>query len=477
MAANERPNILLIMSDEHAPHFAGYHGHPLVKTPQLDKLAAEGVVFDNAYCNSPLCVPSRASFMSGLHLHRIGVWDNGATLEENVPTWAHMLRAAGYDAVLSGKMHLVGADNLHGFRAEIEGTRTKHAVSGARWQQPHRKGSPASRKRVDDAGPGDSPHVQMDDMAESAALRYIREQADSDKPWALCVGFILPHFPLVAPEPYFNMYYPDRVDLPAFPPGLPGIEHPAHERVRETFNLYDFSDEQVRRARAAYYGLITYLDEKIGRLLAALEETGQRQQTVVVYTSDHGEMVGEHGLWWKNSLLEHSSRVPLIFNWPGHWDAGRRFSGACSLVDVTATVVDIAQAPAPSHLDGDSLLPLLEGRTTDWKDEAFCEYTGHATNTPSRMLRSGRWKINVYHGEGHELFDIANEPGEQTNLAGRPELAAIERQLLGRVQQDWDSSTVAAAVQRSQSGRSIIATAEAGSHNAEQHRRMGAIGG
>lgn len=477
MAGADRPNMLVIMSDEHAPQFAGFHGHPLVQTPALDRLAAEGVVFDNAYCNSPLCVPSRASFMSGLHLHRIGVWDNGATLDGNIPTWAHMLRAGGYDAVLSGKMHLVGADNLHGFRAEIEGRRAKHPVSAPRWQEPHRVGNPNSRKRVEDAGAGDSPHVRMDDRAEAAALRYIRERAESDQPWALCVGFILPHFPLVVPEPYFSMYYPDRVDLPSSAPGAPGVEHPAHERVRQTFNLYDFSDDQVRRARAAYFGLITYLDAKVGRLVAALHETGQHDNTAVVYTSDHGEMAGEHGLWWKNTLFEHSSRVPLVFNWPGHWEQARRFAGACSLVDLTATVVDLAQAPNPDNLDGDSLLPLLEGRTTQWKDEAFCEYTGHATNTPARMLRTGRWKFNRYHGEGHELYDIAADPGEQTNLAGRPELAAIERQLLHRVEQDWDPAAIAYAVQRSQERRAMIAAAEAGTHNADERRRMGAIGG
>jgi choline-sulfatase len=477
MAGPERPNILLIMSDEHAPQFSGFHGHPLVQTPQLDRLAADGVVFDNAYCNSPLCVPSRASFMSGLHLHRIGVWDNGATLDENIPTWAHMLRASGYDAVLSGKMHLVGADNLHGFRAEIEGSRSKHPVSGGRWQQPHRIGNPASRRRVEDAGAGASPHVELDDKAEAAALRYIRERAGSDQPWALCVGFILPHFPLVVPGPYFSMYYPGRVDLPTYAPGVRGIEHPAHERVRQTFHLYDFSEDQVRRARAAYFGLITYLDEKIGRLVAALDETGQRQQTAVVYTSDHGEMIGEHGLWWKNTLFEHASRVPLICNWPGHWDGGRTFGGACSLVDLTATVVDLARAPTPGNLDGDSLLPLLEGRTADWKDEAFCEYTGHATNTPARMLRTGRWKFNLYHGEAHELYDIAADPGEQHDLAGTPELAAVERQLLRRVQQDWDPAAIDAAVHRSQQRRAIIAAAEKGTHNAEERRRIGAIGG
>ncbi|HEV7214020.1 MAG TPA: sulfatase-like hydrolase/transferase [Chloroflexota bacterium] len=477
MPGTERPNILLIMSDEHAPQFAGFHGHHLVQTPHLDTLASDGVVFDSAYCNSPLCVPSRASFMAGLHLHRTGVWDNGATLPENIPTWAHMVRAAGYDAVLSGKMHLVGADNLHGFRAEIEGSRTKHPISAPRWQEPHRIGNPASRRRVDDAGVGASPHVRMDDLAEEAAVRYMREQADGATPWALCVGFILPHFPLVAPEPYFSMYYPHRTELPSYPAGTAGREHPVHERVRQTFNLYSFSDEQILRARAAYFALITYLDEKIGRLIATLEETGQRQNTVVVYTSDHGELVGEHGLWWKNSFYEHASRVPLIFSWPGQWSGGRRFAGACSLVDLTATVVDLAEATSPGNLDGDTLLPLLRGQTAEWKDEAYCEYTGHATNTPGRMLRTGRWKINIYHGEGHELFDLATDPGEQTNLAGRPELAAVERQLLRRVQHDWNPATIAATVRQSQAGRAIITAAEAGVHNADERRRMGAIGG
>ena len=477
MATDDRPNILLIMSDEHAPQFSGFHGHRLVRTPHLDRLAADGVVFENTYCNSPLCVPSRASFMTGLQLNRIGIWDNGAPLDEKIPTWAHMLRAAGYDAVLSGKMHLVGNDNLHGFRAEIEGTRTKHPVTAPQWQEPQRLGGAAARQRIERAGPGESPHVRLDDLANVAALRYLREPARREQPWALCVGYILPHFPLVAPQRYFDMYYPDRVDLPTLPPGVAGVGHPVHERVRRTFNLYDYSEEQIRRARAAYFGLITYLDDLIGTLLATLQETGQAERTVVIYTSDHGEMVGEHGLWWKNTLYEHASRVPLIARWPGRYVPGRRCSGVCSLVDVTATVVDLAGAPGLSDLDGDSLRPLLEGTTTAWKDEAFCEYCGHATNRAGRMLRAGRWKINVYHGEPPELYDLESDPGELTNLAGRPEVAGIERVLLRRVTADWNPSAIDAQVRLSQRRRQIIHEAERASHDVEALRRLSAVGG
>jgi choline-sulfatase len=239
--------------------------------------------------------------------------------------------------------------------------------------------------------------------------------------------------------------------------------------VRRTFNLYDYTEEQIRVARAAYYGLVTYMDDKIGRLVGALRETGQLEDTLVVYTSDHGELAGDHGLWWKNSFYEQASRVPLILSWPGALErvpAGARFEGAVSLLDLTRTLIDVAGVPDPGDLDldGDSLLPPLEalaagdapGAAALWKDEAIVEYYGHATNRPQRMLRAGRWKYNYYHGEPAELYDLAADPQEFHNLAGEPRVAAIESAMRRRLLADWDPDAVAAAVRRSQRARQVI---------------------
>ncbi|HEX2037222.1 MAG TPA: sulfatase-like hydrolase/transferase [Chloroflexota bacterium] len=455
------PNILLIMSDEHGPMFSSAYGHSLVRSPNLDRLAATGVTFDAAYCPSPLCVPSRAAFMTGKHLHRVGAYDNGAPFSSAEATWAHMLRAAGYEVVLDGKMHFIGPDALHGFERQL--TRdSKGRIAGSAWLDPFPRGfrdGATTRRWVEEAGPGKRANLDFDDEVEAAALEYLREKGaeTASPPWALCVGFLAPHFPLVVPEPYFSLYYPHNVDLPTIPPGHIESQHPAHERGRLAYDLYDYTEEQIRRCRAAYYGLVTHLDERIGRLLGALDATGQREDTVVVYTSDHGEFIGEHGLWWKNDFYEHSSRVPLIVSWPARFAAGRRCGGAVSLLDLTRTLIDLADAPDPGDLDGDSLLPVLhDPEGAAWKDEAFCEYYGHSTNRAQRMIRAGRWKLSYYHREPVELFDLARDPGEFTDLAGVPELAPIREALTRRVLAGWDPEAVERAVRRSHRHREII---------------------
>ena len=479
MDAHARPNILVIMSDEHAPMFSRTYGHPRIETPHLDALAAGGTLFEDAYCPSPLCVPSRAAFLAGKHVHRVGAWDNGAPFPSETVTFAHLLRAAGYEVALDGKMHFVGPDTLHGFERQL--TRDAHreadapTITGREWTDPHPAAGPRARGRIEGAGPGRADHLDFDDAVEGAALDWISERAPRggrrrDTPWCLVAGFLAPHFPLVVPQPYFDRYYPDNVDLPAYPPEHLASQHPAHERVRRTFDLYGYTEEQIRVARAAYYGLVTYMDDKIGRLVGALRQTGQLQHTVVVYTSDHGELAGDHGLWWKNSFYEQASRVPLVVSWPEaprEVPVAARFPGAVSLLDLTRTLVDLAGAPDPGDLDGDSLLPAMRalgaegpaGARALWKDEAIVEYYGHATNRPQRMLRAGRWKYAYYHGEPSELYDLLTDPQEFNNRAGEPEVAAVEGALRRRLLADWDPAAVELAARRSPRARQLIGRA------------------
>jgi choline-sulfatase len=475
----KQPNILVIMSDEHGPMFSSTYGHRIVKTPHMDALAARGVTFETAYCNSPLCVPSRASFMAGKYVHRVGAYDNGAPFPAETVTWAHLLRVAGYQVVMDGKMHFVGADSLHGFERQL--TRDAHGqgIAGNEWVdwrggQEQRIGGKLMRQRIEEAGPGRSEHIAFDDDVEAAAHEWLRESERKDKPWCLLTGFLSPHFPLIVPEEFFRMYYPDNVDMPDLPAhevhnGQGGNgRHPAHERVRRTFNLFDYTPEQIKRARAAYYGLCTFLDARVGRLMAALEETGQLENTVVVYTTDHGEFAGDHGLWWKNDFYEQSSRVPLIVSWPERLASGARFGGAVSLVDLVSTMLDLGGAENPGDLDGDTLVPVMERlrdgasaaeAASEWKDEAICEYFGHATNRPHRMIRTGRWKYCYYHEESPELFDLVADPQEHRNLAGRPEVAAVESALKRRVLAGFDPDQVEHQIRRSQKARTIIGRA------------------
>jgi choline-sulfatase len=454
-----RPNLLIIMSDEHAPQFSGAYGHPIVRTPHLDRLASEGALFENAYCNTPLCTPSRMSFMTGRYIHHIETWDNSSPLRTDVPTWAHRLRAVGYDVVLSGKQHFIGPDQLHGFRAQL--ARDLHAETAHElydWED----GTPASTApwgHMAQAGPGRTEEIEVDDQVEEAALRYLGDPARQEGPWALNVSFIAPHFPFIVPQQYWDLYPTEEIDLPRSRPGSIDEQHPVYQRMRGMFGLVDFPEEQVRRARAGYYGLITYLDDKIGRLLDALEESGQRQNTLVVYISDHGEMAGEHGMWRKSNFREFSSRIPTVLSWPGQIPAGRRVSEVVSLVDTVAAMLEAAGAPVDSSIDGESLLPLArgdDGAAEAWKGEAFCEYLAHGVAGPMAMLRRGRYKLNYSLGDPPELFDVEADPYELRDLANDPELHEIKDDLCERLLSRWDPIALDQQVRQSQKERLLI---------------------
>jgi choline-sulfatase len=473
----ERPNLLIIMADEHAPQFSGPYGHPIVKTPNLDRLASEGVVFEHAYCNSPLCVPSRMSFMTGRYVHHIGAWDNTSALSSDTVTWAHLVRAAGYDAVLAGKQHFVGPDQLHGFRAQLaRDLHAEHDHPIFDWSEGTRV-APQPWPALAKAGPGTTIEIEVDDQVEAAALAYLRDAARRRQPWALNVSFIAPHFPLIVPQRYWDLYPLDQIDLPHIPLGHLQRQHPVYQRMRAMFGMVEFPEELTRRGRAGYYGLITYLDEKIGRLLDALEETGQRENTLVIYTADHGEMAGEHGMWRKSNFYDYASRVPLQLSWPGHLPAGRRVREVVSLVDLVAALVEVAGAPRDIPLDGDSLLPLARGEAVDWKDEAFAEYLAHGVARPMAMLRRGRFKLNYSLDDPPELYDLHDDPGEFHDLAGEPAYRAVREELRARLLAHWDPIALERQVRQSQKERLLIRAAITGAGGtAEAQRRWYAAG-
>ncbi|MGN6360852.1 MAG: sulfatase-like hydrolase/transferase [Thermomicrobiales bacterium] len=471
MATTARPNILLIMSDEHAPQFSGAYGHPLVQTPHLDRLAASGVLFENAYCNSPICVPSRMSFMTGRYIHHIGVCDNASPLASDIPTWAHLVRAAGYDAVLSGKQHFIGPDQLHGFRAQLaRDLHAEHQHPIFAWAD-GTPPAPAPWPALAKAGPGSTEEIVVDDLAEEAALAYLRDPARHEQPWVLNVSFIAPHFPLIVPERFWNLYPLDDIDLPTVPPGHLAAQHPVYQRLRRMFGMIDFPEELVRRGRAGYYGLITYLDEKIGRLLAALEETGQRDNTLVVYVSDHGEMAGEHGMWRKSNFYEFAARVPLVLSWPGQLPAGRRVPEVVSLVDLIATLVAVTGAPQVAPLDGDDLLALARGEDDDWKDEAFAEMLAHGIARPMAMLRRGQFKLNYSLDDPPELYDLSADPGEFHDLVADPAYHEVAEDLRARVLSHWDPLALEREVRQSQQERLLIRRVDNGADERETRRQ------
>jgi choline-sulfatase len=486
---NRPPNFLIIMSDEHGGEFSSTYGHSLVSTPTMDRLSEEGVTFDAAYCNAPLCVPSRISFMTGQYNSHCEGWDNAVPMRNDAMTWPYLLRSRGYDVVLSGKMHLVGSDHLHGFNRQL--ARDLHA------ELPHpiylwEKGIPKStepwagvyetgqglqgmesqgdtmpeeykERRTIPTGAGRTIEIELDDMAEAAAIEYLKDPARKDQPFALCVGIIAPHFPFVVPEPYFSQYYPEKADLPNIPEGHLDNLPASAQRLRTAFGFWGHTEEQVKRARAAYYGLISYVDDKINRLLVALESNGLSENTVVVYTSDHGDMLGEHGIWRKMCFFEEAARIPFQIRWPGVLKGGQRHDECVSLIDLTATILELGGVSTDEQktqwdVDGDSLMPLLEGKSESWKDEAFAEHNAHGTDRPLVMLRSGQWKLCYSYGDSEEfeLYDLESDPDEFNNLADDPRHSERKTSLFKAITDRWDGERIDRKVKASQRERYLI---------------------
>jgi len=477
MPSPDKPNILVIMSDEHGPMFSSTYGHPLVDTPNMDRLAAQGTTFDAHYTNSPLCVPSRLSFMTGKFVSTIRGWDNATPLYLGELTWPYLLRSQGYDTALDGKMHMLGRHALHGFDEQI--AHDPHAANvhpvfpwgevpepptdvpeGLDLSSNFPKAGEAWPE-VKRAGPGTHKVIEDDQTFEDAAHAYLSDAARKENPFALCVGFIAPHFPYIVPEPYFSKYYPDRVDMPNIPPGHLENLPIAAVRLREMFGLDGpYTEDEVLRARAAYFGMIEQLDERIGRLMDTLEEQGLADNTVIIHTSDHGEMAGEHGLWRKMCFYEQSARVPLQVSWPGYLPEGQRISSITSNVDITATILDLAGvSPEEWKLDGDSLLPLIDGDAPGWKDEAFVEHLAHGTDRPRGMIRSGKYKLSYNHGipPEFEMYDLEADPGEFDNIAEDPDLREARNSLLGRILEKWgDVDAMDTAIRQSQKSRFLM---------------------
>lgn len=466
MAGRARqPNIVLIMADQLAPHFLPCYGHPVVKAPTLDRLADEGVVFDAAYTNSPLCAPSRFSMMSGRLPAKIAAWDNAAEFPAEIPTFAHYLAAEGYRCCLSGKMHFVGPDQLHGFDARV--TTDVYPADFTwhpEWDRPgERLDWYHTVDVVRQAGVCTrSLYLDYDDEAVFHAKRYLFEQAreDDGTPFLLTLAMIQPHDPYLCQREAWDLYRDEDIDLPKTPHG--SVAEDLHsERLRDVYGANDIEldDAAVRRARRAYYGAIFDVDRKVAKVLQALEETGFADDTVVVFTADHGDMLGERGLWFKMSFFEHSVRVPLIVHAPKRF-APRRVAAAVSLVDLLPTFVEMARDGAAGNyatpLEGRSLLPHLAG--SDGHDEAIGEYYGEGTQEPIFMVRCGSRKFVRAEGDPDQLYDLDSDPQEVRNLAAEPAERAAVAQLRQEIASTYDSDALKRAVLESQSRRRLLKT-------------------
>ncbi len=466
MAQRRRANVLMIMADQLTPFALGAYGNRIVKSPNIDRLAAEGVIFDAAYCNNPLCAPSRFSMLSGRLGSAIAAYDNASYFPSNQPTFAHYLRAGGYRTSLIGKMHFVGADQTHGF----EDRRTTDIYPAdfgwtANWDK--------ADERIDwwfhnlssvtEAGIAEATNqLDFDDDVGFQAERKLRELArgGDDRPFFLCASFTHPHDPYVTRRQYWDLYEGVDIDLPKVAELAEDQQDPHSKRLLEVVDRanFDVTEADIKRARRAYYGNVSYVDAWVGRLLQTLNACGMADDTIVVFTGDHGDMLGERGLWYKMSFFEGSIRVPLIVHAPTRF-ASRRVANNVSLLDLAPTLMALTGSRPDGYrpnLDGRDLVPLIEGAGRDDPDEAIGEFFGEGAVAPMVMIRRGRYKYVACPVDPPQLFDLETDPDELSNLAGTAAVADVERGFAEEVAERWDFAALHEAVLADQRDRRFI---------------------
>lgn len=428
----EPKNLLILFSDEHQRALAGCYGHGVVRTPHIDALASRGTTFTNAYTCSPICIPARASFAVGKYIHQIGYWDNADPYEGSIPSWHHRLRERGHRVDSIGKLHFRSTEDDNGFSQEII---PMHVIEGKgdtmgliREDLPRRKGA---YKVARMAGPGESSYTRYDRDTAARAQIWLQEEASrhTDRPWVLFVSIASPHFPLTAPSEYFYEYYRNP-DLP-WPKLYAEGERPDHPYVRDyaESSRYDdhFTDDDlVRKARAGYFGLCTFVDEQIGKIVRTLEVCGLADKTRVMYTSDHGDNLGARGLWGKSTMYEESAAVPLIVA-GGDIPSGVVRETPTTHVDVYPFIMDCVGETGEEMYDEDhpgvSLFDLANGATPE--RVILSEYHAMGSTTGAFMIRDGKYKFVYYVKYEPQLFDLEADPEELIDLAGDPAYAGV----------------------------------------------------
>jgi choline-sulfatase len=457
----DQPDILLIQADQLAAGALGAYGNRVVSAPHLDALADESVVFDRAYCNSPLCAPSRASMLTGELPSTIGAYDNAAELPAAVPTFAHHLRVAGYRTTLVGKTHFIGPDQLHGFEERL--TTDVYPADFEmvpNWRLADDERLPWYHDTRSIGGAEPSAATLQRDYDDEVAFQTRRALTDiararvhgDRRPFLLMTSFIAPHDPYEPPQEHWDRYEDVEIDLPGAPPA-----DDAHSRRLRAMCELDTdppAEDEIRRARRGYYGCVSYLDDQIGAVLDTLAKLGLAEDTLVVFTSDHGDMLGEHGLWYKMSPFDGSARVPLIVRCPGRFAPGR-VGRTVSLVDLLPTFTEVAGVDAPPAA-GTSLVGLLEGRRSDWPNHAVIEYLAEGVRAPQLTFVKGRWKLIHCPGDADLLFDLDTDPDEVDDRAADPDLTPLVTALRDDLLAGRHLDALSASILESQQERRLV---------------------
>jgi len=430
----ERPNVLFLICDDLNCDL-GCYGHPLVKSPNIDRLAERGVRFESAHCQYPLCGPSRASFMTGLYPDQTRIHRNAIYIREHVPnvqTMSQMFRRAGYFATRIGKIYHYnvprhigtgGHDDPYSWDYTINPRGRDVAEEDLIFSlRPGSFGGTLSWLAADGTD-----REQTDGIAATEAVAQLEQYAKEGRPFYLAVGLFRPHTPYVAPKKYFEMYPREKIVVPDVPEGyLDTLPDPARRSITRKKEQVNLKDELARQAIQAYYASITFADAQLGRILDALEETGLAENTIIIFTSDHGYHMGEHGHYQKTTLFENATRVPLIIAGPGVKAGGKSTPAPAEMVDFYPTLAELCRLPAPKHLSGKSLVPVLNDPAASTREGAFTQYAG------GYSIRTARYRYTEWGQDGsggRELYDHESDPEELVNLADSAEHAHTIKKL------------------------------------------------
>ena len=450
------PNFLFIMADQLAAPALSIYGDKIAKTQAMDRLAKDGVVFKNAYCNLPMCGPSRASLHAGRLPFSIAMYDNASEFMASIPTFAHYLRDLGYQTELAGKMHFVGADQLHGYHkrhtTEIYPANFAWTVDWSKGRE-YRPTNLTMAPVIESGSCVRTLQMDYDDEVTYHGVQAIYDLArrQTNDPWMLTVSFTHPHSPFVISDEFWDLYDHNDIPLPIVPPlGLDEMDHLSRNlhycQARDQFTI---TDDHRRNAKHAYYGMISYIDSKIAALKSALERSGMADDTIIIFTADHGEMMGERGMWYKQHFFELASHVPLIFYAPKRWPASR-VNKNCSLVDIMPTLLDLATEGNFTNyvgpIDGKSLAPVLHGDSSHMSDIVISEFAADGSTGPSRMVKRGSMKYMDLEGSDTLLFDLDQDPHELNNLIDDPAHADSATELQAICEGDWNRQEMHAII-------------------------------
>ena len=463
-----KPNILFILSDQHAFNVIGSYGNKIVRTPNLDELANNGVSFDNIYTPSPICLPARMSLLTGKYPYRQECWMNSDSLASDIPTMAHSLGSVGYYPTLIGRLHSIGPDQMHGFASRKVFDHSSDWYGGSEYSLGVLdKAQRPFKESILNSGAGQMSYEVLDREVTSQTIKFLKnfkaeKENGDEKPFALQVGFMLPHQPYVANKKLFD-YYKNKVGPPRLKKTVSG-NNDWLDNWREKTGLNEIKEEDEIRARAAYYALVETLDSLIGQIIKTLKDNDLFENTLIIYASDHGEQIGERDLWWKQTFYEESVKVPLIMSWKDVLPKNERRKQIFNLVDLTATIVEAGDGIKLPFIDGKSFLKTILENTDNSEKETFSEFcmdnslswSNEKEPHLSRMIRSNDWKYIYYHGYNNQLFNLKSDPDEMNNLAGLKDYSKIEARLKNKLLNEWDPLKIKETIKKKSYSKKIL---------------------